>query len=230
MKAFHTTTLILVIALLAGCGDNPKKRARELKPGETTAKTRDAGSKPDGQMPEGHGHGTMKVIARAGETIAVRDLRATLPDGWVQITPSSGMRAAEFVLQPAEDGVSPGTVSAFYFGPDAGGIQANLERWYNQFDQPDGTPTKEAATTEEFAVQGMGAILVHFTGTMKPSNMPGMGGGDPQTDWMNLSAILLTPEGPWFFKGTGPASTMQSHIDEMRAFVKSMQWAAETQS
>jgi hypothetical protein len=140
------------------------------------------------------------------------------------------MRAAEFVLQPVEDGQSPGTVAAFYFGPDAGGIQANLERWYKQFEQPDGSPTKEVAKKEEFAVRGMGAILVHFTGTMKPSSMPGMGGGEPQPGWMNLSAILLTPEGPWFFKGTGPESTMKAYVDEMRAFVNSIRWQAPQES
>jgi hypothetical protein len=113
-------------------------------------------------------------------------------------------------------------LTLFYLGTDAGGLEANIDRWYTQFSQPDGKPTKEKAERHEIKVGDLKATMIKFPGTMSPSMMPGAPGSGPREGWMNLSAIVETPEGPFFFKGTGPVKTMKSHEKALEQFVKSL--------
>lgn len=150
--------------------------------------------------------------------IHIDNLHLTLPESWTPTAPTNNMRKAQFTMKAAE-GAEPGEMAVFYFGPSAGGIESNLTRWYNQFEQPDGKNTSDVVVREEFEVDGMKTILIHFIGTMKTATMPGMPNTGPKTDWMNLSAIVVTPQGPWFFKSTGPAKTLKEHISVTKQFI-----------
>ena len=163
-------------------------------------------------------------IERGGVSITVGPLFLQLPEGWKSVPPASSMRKAQFEVEAVEGDSEPGTVSVFYFGERTGTVEMNLARWYGQFEQPDGSPTEGKVAREEFERNGMKMILVHFSGRMKASMMPGAPPAAAKDNWMNLSAIVQTPEGPWFFKGTGPAATMTHHISSMKKLLSSLRF------
>src|SRR3989338_9158151 len=64
------------------------------------------------------------------------------PEGWIEETPSSPMRKAQYCLPKVEGDSEDVSVSLFYFPGQGGSIEDNLNRWYGQFIQPDGKSTK----------------------------------------------------------------------------------------
>jgi hypothetical protein len=145
----------------------------------------------------------------------------TAPEGWVSQQPSS-MRKAEFGL-PGVEGEQAAELAVFFFPGTGGTVQANLERWYGQFKQPDGSSTKDHAKTQEIDVNGLPVTVVYVTGTYLKSQSPMMMGG-PVEEMPNhamLAAIVETANGPWFFKATGPQKTIDHWRDSFDEFVRS---------
>ena len=165
---------------------------------------------------------TIKAEVSPDGKLSVGKLHGKLPSSWKSVTPSSSMRLAQMELAAAPGDAEPGELTVFYLGSDAGGVEANIDRWCAQFDQPDGKQTKDVAKREEIMVGNLKATLVEFTGTMGASTMPGMASKGNKENWANLSAIVMTPEGPFFFKGTGPANTMKAQKSALTGFVKSL--------
>ena len=83
------------------------------------------------------------------------------------------MRVATYGI-PAEEGDGEDAECAvFYFGPGQGGtVRANLQRWYGQFEQPDGRPSSEAAQLQETTVDGIKITVVDVSGTYLSSAAP----------------------------------------------------------
>ena len=143
------------------------------------------------------------------------------PDNWIEETLSSAMRQAQFRL-PGESTELDAELAVFFFEGSGGSVEANLNRWYGQFNQPDGRPSNEVATTEKRRVQRLSVTIASLTGTFV-SSMGGMGMGGPVTERPNyamLAAIVETKEGSWFFKATGPELTVAKHRSEFDDFVK----------
>ncbi len=63
-----------------------------------------------------------------------------VPKDWKTVETSSSMRLAQWSYGAKSE------VVIFYFGSGQGGsVEANLDRWYGQFQQPDGGSTRERA-------------------------------------------------------------------------------------
>ena len=96
-------------------------------------------------------------------------------------------------------------MTVFYFGSGQGGtVEDNLHRWQGQFEST-GTPPPDEARTSH-------GLTVHITarqGRYTGMAMPGAGAATSHDDWALLGAIVETPEGPWFFKMTGPRATVE---------------------
>lgn len=137
-----------------------------------------------------------------------------LPATWQREAPSSSMRLAQAVI-PGEGG--PAQMSVFFFGEGGGGgVEANLQRWMSQVEaDPDATPIRDGWTEGDFKV-----TWIDMAGTLLPSTM-GMGPSTPQPGSRLLAAVVEGPGGPWFFKATGPATTLaaarQDFIDMLRS-------------
>ena len=193
---------LLLLALISGigCEKKPPKGAREMESSTSgVQKTQQGG-----------------VIEHEDGSIQVGPLKMTLPAGWESVPPSSSMRRAQFSIPAAEENQS-GEVTVFYFGPDAGSVEANITRWMNQFQQADGQPIlAEQIHREQLHVKGMPITMVSFKGTQRPSSMPGMPATGEMPGYMNISGIVLSPDGPWFFKGTGPEVTMESQLEAFK--------------
>lgn len=134
------------------------------------------------------------------------------------------MRAAEYVL-PALNGEVP-TLTVFFFGPGQGGsVEDNLKRWVSQFTQPDGRDSNKVAKRREQQVNGMKVTTVDLTGLYagtSPAMTAGQPPSPPKADQRLLGAIVEGPQGPVFFKLTGPAAALESAHMAFEHLVKSL--------
>src|SRR5207302_2044911 len=95
----------------------------------------------------------------------------TAPASWKNLG-SRPMRAATYVVPAAPGEKEDGECGVFYFGPGQGGsVEANLDRWINQFEQPDGRPSKQAAQVRKRTIHGIAITTVDVSGAYS-----GMGG------------------------------------------------------
>jgi hypothetical protein len=126
------------------------------------------------------------------------------PSAWRKVNPRfPQMVQYEFnAPKDAPEGQAPVRITVMASG---GGVQGNLERWYGQFTQPDGRPTKEVAKVEEFEVDGLKVYWVKITGTYSGGMMGGGRPAPPKEDYQLMSGIIVTPsDGMHFVTATGP--------------------------
>lgn len=139
----------------------------------------------------------------------------SVPASWQNEQPANNMRVAQAII-PGPGG--PGNLVVFYFGPGGGGgVEANIQRWVDQMEIPAGTNP----APETFETNGYRVTWIDVPGTLKPSNM----GTGPTTEQPNsrlLGAVVEGPGGPWFFKATGPDSTISAERDNFLTMLKSV--------
>jgi hypothetical protein len=174
---------------------------------------------PPGHPPTG-GSGPAPAIPPAPADSAAQALVWKVPPGWVQETPSSSMRRAQYRLPGA---AGPAECVVFYFGPGEGGdAKSNAERWAGQFRRADGTPVGKAFKSRGIKVGDIPVLLVEVTGTY----VGGMGGGPAgpeRPDYTLLGAIAKGPDANWFFRATGPRATMDAQRDAFETMIRSLQ-------
>jgi hypothetical protein len=110
------------------------------------------------------------------------------------------MRVATYVIGEGDDESECGV---FYFGAGQGGdVDANISRWIGQFQQPDGSNSKDKAKMGTRQVSGLKVTTIDLTGTYMSGGMSGQPTAKP--GFRLLGAIVEGPQGPVFFKMTGP--------------------------
>ncbi|MGI8837706.1 MAG: hypothetical protein ACR2H4_13865 [Pyrinomonadaceae bacterium] len=160
---------------------------------------------------------------------ATGELRYNVPEGWQTEKPSSNMRAAQYKLPRAEGDSADAELVLYYFGQGQGGsAQANIDRWLNQMQQPDGSSSKEKAKIETTTINGMLVTTVDVTGKYNGGMAsPGAAPSATPADMSNYrmrAAIIETPKGSYFVKLTGPQNTV-SHWDQAyTAYIKSFEF------
>jgi len=172
----------------------------------------------------GHGPAAAETaVAEAARVFTIADGGFSLeaPAGWERVQPKSGMIETEFSIPPVK-GDAPGRMTVMGAG---GSIEANIERWYGQFTQPDGSATKDKATTKKIKVAGCDVTIVDIAGTFK--DMPGgpFAGGKAveRPGHRMLAAIVETPgRGNYFLKFTGSAATVAGEADAFRKMVEGL--------
>ena len=160
-------------------------------------------------------------------TIADGGFSLQAPAGWQRVQPKSGIVETEFAIPSegtAADGTpaQPGRMTVMGAG---GTVQANIDRWYGQFTQPDGSETKTKATTKKLELAGCKVTLVDIPGTYKDSPGGPFAGGRTveRPDYRMLAAIVETADrGNYFLKFYGPAKTVTTHADGFRTMVEGM--------
>ena len=137
------------------------------------------------------------------------------PQGWKRVQPKSRIVETEFQI-PGAESAEPGRMTVMGAG---GTVEANIDRWYGQFAQPDGSATKDRATTKRMKIAGCDVTVVDIAGTYK--DMPGgpFAGGQTvqRPDYRMLAAIVQTDGGNYFLKFYGPKETVAANAD---GFVK----------
>jgi hypothetical protein len=132
-------------------------------------------------------------------------LRYAVRTDWVRVPAPSDMRAAQYRVPGAEG--QDAELVLFFFGKGQGGdAEANLERWYGQFTQPDGSASRDKAVVTIKTVNALKVTAVDLAGTYTA-----MGRGGPSkaaADQRRVAAVVEGEGGPWVLRLVGPAETV----------------------
>ena len=149
------------------------------------------------------------------------NLLVKVPEGWRSRSPSSSMRIAEYVV-PAPDGTAVGDSELAVFAGIGGTTDDNVNRWYGQFEQPDGTPTAEVARRWEVTgAKGITATLVDIRGTFKGGMGPLAGKIIP--DFRMLAAIVQAGNTVYHLKLTGSRASLGFWARDFERLVTSLE-------
>lgn len=165
------------------------------------------------------------AAVEAPTVFAIADgaLSLQAPEGWRRVQPKSGIVETEFSI-PAENAAAGQSGRMTVMG--AGGtVQANIDRWYGQFSQPDGSATRDRATTKKLQVAGCAVTFVDIPGTYKDTPGGPFAGGQAveRPGYRMLAAIVEVPDrGNHFLKFYGPADTVAKHAEGFRRMVEGM--------
>ena len=153
-------------------------------------------------------------------------LRYAVPMTWNRVPAPSDMRAAQFQI-PAPEGAAGGEggeLVLLFFGKGQGGsAEQNLQRWYGQFQQPDGKPSSEAAVVTIRTINGLKVTAVDVSGTYTAMPVRGAAPGAGKANYRMLAAVVEGEGGPWFFRATGPAATIGAAKPQFDAMLESLE-------
>jgi hypothetical protein len=154
--------------------------------------------------------------AEAPSTFKVGEFNFTRPGNWEWVEVTSPMRKAQLKVK-GKDGKAAADVVFFQFGPgSAGGVQANVNRWLGQFEEP---REKINAKVEEATIGKVKVTYVQAEGTYK-SGMPG-GPTTPMPDYGLLGAIIESDAGNVFVRMTGPKDLVKASVPEFKKMIES---------
>lgn len=235
------------LALAAGCKRSEKKEASAPKGTQSDTTAGDPPA-PQASRVNPHGGQAMPANPHGGQgmpanphggapapevsvgktaddgTKVIGPFSIKIPKKWLETPPSSGMRMAQFTING--DG-GPAELVVYYFRGGGGSIDANLTRWYGQFQTAKGPVTNETANRLDREIGGLKVTTVDVTGTytaaMSPANPAGPKHNKP--DSQMLAAIIQTSAGPFFFKMVGPAKTVGAAKGEWDAMIESIKKA-----
>jgi hypothetical protein len=140
-------------------------------------------------------------------------LQLTAPGTWTRKQPQTAIIEHEFAIPPAKEDKAEGRLTVMAAG---GGVEANIDRWYGQFTQPDGGSTRDRAKVQKIKVGGDEVHLVDLSGTFKDQRGP-MAPAVERPKYRMLAAIIATKNaGNYFIKFYGPERTV---ADNEKAFV-----------
>jgi len=146
----------------------------------------------------------------------------TVPAGW-KPGPKKPMRAATYIIDPAEGDTDSAECAVFYFGPgSAGGKQANIDRWIGQFEQPDDSASADRAAVSEAEINGLKITTIDLTGTYNAAGGPMMQVKEKKAGYRLLGAIVEGPQGLVFFKLIGSDMTVTTSEGDFLELIPSI--------
>lgn len=155
---------------------------------------------------------------------AAAELTFEPPAGWRAAGPASSMRVAQFVLPRATPDAQDAEVIVYYFGGSGGTVDANIERWIGQMQQPDGRPSSRVAKRTTRTINGLTVSEVDVSGTYVAEVAPGSSRRHNRPNFRLRAAVVQTPGGPYFVKVTGPARTVAQSEKGYEQFLASLRY------
>ncbi len=127
------------------------------------------------------------------------------------------MRTATYIVPPLEGKGESAECAVSFFGSGQGGmVEANVDRWVGQFENP--VPPAKS----EREINGLKVTTVQISGTYLGMGGMGMESSPKKENYRLLGAIVEAPEGMVFFKLTGPNQTVEGAEKEFDAMVGSL--------
>jgi len=156
----------------------------------------------------------------AGKTFVIGGAyQLTAPATWVSREPRTRIVEHEFSVPKADGDDLDGRVTVMGAG---GGVQANIERWYQQFTQPDGSNTKDRAKIEKRDIAGQTVTIVNLSGTYTDRPMPTAPGVE-RANYRMLAAVIETKKnGNHFVKFYGPERTVAANVEGFSKMLDSL--------
>lgn len=151
-------------------------------------------------------------------------LKFTAPPGWESRAASSTMRVAEFVLPARDAAGGSAELVIYYFGGSGGSVDANIQRWLGQMQQPDGRATSDVATRDARTTNGLKVSLLDVSGTYVAEMRPGATEKHNSPGFRMRTAVVETPRGPYYVKLVGPATTVAAWNASFNEFVGSLKF------
>lgn len=215
----NRNTLLCSLLLLSLCACRAREAAPPAENGTAPMADSGAAAPPtDGAPPPMSSRGPVGEMPPPSQAQGEGSIDFDLPASWQSQPPTSNMRLTQAVI-PGPGG--PGELAVFYFGPGGGGpVDANIQRWIEQMESP------EQPQPETFEANGYRVTFIDVRGTLKPSMM-GSGPTTPQPNSRLLGAVVEGPGGPWFFKATGPDTTLTPERDAFLAMLRSVRAKGE---
>jgi hypothetical protein len=142
----------------------------------------------------------------APKTIKSGALSFQVPAAWKTEKPKTSMRAAQLSVDPVKGDEDPAELVVTSFPGGAGGVEANIDRWEKGFLDADKKTPK--AKVEKKKGINVDVTRVEVGGHYVASIMPGRPDRYDKPNYRLLGAIVITPEGSFFFKLTGPEKTI----------------------
>lgn len=147
------------------------------------------------------------TVGTGGVLPATDALKWDVPEGW-QVADQRPMRVVTLNVGASECYIS-------VLGGQAGGVEANINRWCGQLGADPLTPEAIEAL-EKVEVLGAPCALVKLEGDYQ-----GMG-GPVQTGYALLGIVRATEAQSLFVKMVGPKDEIAAQADNFRAFVRSL--------
>jgi hypothetical protein len=163
----------------------------------------------------------MHIISILTAAVLAAGLTFTTPDGWRQSAGGSSMRVAEFTLPRADGDAEDAQLIVYYFGGQGGSVDANIQRWVGQMQQPDGRPSSAVARKQTRTVNGLTVTLIDVDGTYVAEMAPGAAARHNKPHFRLRAGVVETPSGPYFIKLTGPEKTVTRWDTSYQQFVGS---------
>jgi len=158
-------------------------------------------------------------------TFALAGLTYSAPPAWHTRPPSSSMRVAEFVIPKAQSDTEDAELVIYYFGAGGGGgVEANIDRWIGQVQQPDGSASKAKAKRVERTINGLKVTTIDVSGTYTAEMRPGATEHYNKPGYRLCAAVIDTPQGAHYIKMTGPAKTVGAAQADYEKFLSSLKF------
>jgi hypothetical protein len=139
-------------------------------------------------------------------------LEFSVPEGWIEETPSSTMRKSQFRLpgpKPLE-----GDAEVAVFAGVGGSVEENVARWIKQFE------AAESPQVTKRVINNFPVTFVDVTGTFSAGMMTA--GAVPKQGYRMLAAVIETGGAAWFVKLVGPQDTVTKWETSFASFVESV--------
>jgi hypothetical protein len=162
----------------------------------------------------GAGAGDGAADIASGMTQGASGLAWQTPPGWRQ-APERALRVATFHASPGDAAAEPVECYVAELAGSAGGVKANVDRWYTQMGAE---PLSEAEleALETVRILGLDAPVVDVQGAYR-----GMG-GETVPDARLLGAVVPLDGRTLFIKLIGPSAEVASERDAFLALCKSL--------
>lgn len=160
--------------------------------------------------------GAEKRNLRLGDT-----LKAAVPGDWIVKTPRIRIIEYEYEVPADSQEVAPGRVTVMRAG---GSIEQNIERWFGQFLQPDGSSTAKKADVDKLTVADRTVYVVDVSGTYRDQRGP-FAPAVLRPKYRMLAAIIPTESGNYFIKFYGPEETVSGQAEAFRDMVEGIEKA-----
>ena len=144
------------------------------------------------------------------EVTKVAGISFEAPASWKSSPPSSNMRKAQFSATDSSGKIAE--IVFFHFGLNSGGVQANVDRWMKQFEDP------QDQSIENVKIGEAKVTYAQAHGTFL-SGRP-FGPKTPNPGYALVAAIIEGKEGAVFIKMTGPKSAVDAHAAGLKKMVE----------
>ena len=161
----------------------------------------------------------------ATTALSAAGLTYSAPPDWKPVKTASSMRVAQFAVPRAPGDTQDAELVIYYFGGSGGTVEANIERWVGQMQQPDGKPSSAVAKRQSRTIHGLKVTIVDVPGTYVAEVMPGSSERHNSPGYHLRAAVIETSNGPYFIKLTGPAKTVAAAEKTYELFLSSVQFA-----